>query len=77
MNSVAKCGDRAAICVTQFDSKKVERGLVAAPKSLTAHSSVVVYLERVKLFKEKISSKQKFHLTCGHQLGSNKTSHFK
>lgn len=72
----AKCGDRAAICVTQFDAKKVERGLVAKPKSLTSHSTVIIKLQRVKLYKEKILSNQRFHLTCGHQMATCKLTLF-
>lgn len=76
-SDMAKCGDRAAICVTQFDAKKVERGLIAKPKSLSSHSTCIIQLQRVKLYKDKILSNQKFHLTIGHQMASCKLTLFK
>jgi len=71
----AKCGDRAAICVTQFDSKKVERGLLSST-NLKPISRVVCKINRVKLFREKIKSKTKFNITVGHQTCSANISLF-
>ena len=71
----AKCGDRAAICVTQFDSKKVERGLLSST-NLKPISRVVCKIHRVKLFREKIKSKTKFNITVGHQTCSANISLF-
>ena len=73
--SEAKCGDRAAICVTQFDSKKVERGLLSST-NLKPISRVVCKINRVKLFREKIKSKTKFNITVGHQTCSANISLF-
>ena len=44
----ARAGDRAALCVTQFDAAKVERGLLAAPGVLKPVDHVVVRIDRVK-----------------------------
>jgi len=63
----ARAGDRAALCVTQFDAAKVERGLLAAPGVLKPVDHVVVRIDRVKLFREPIKSRAKFNITIGHQ----------
>jgi len=63
----AKAGDRAAICVTQFDAAKVERGLLSTPNALKPVMHVVIRLNRVKLFRETIKSHSKFNITIGHQ----------
>jgi len=76
-SATAKCGDRAAICVTQFDAKKVERGLISKPGAVKSHTSVIVEIERVKIFKDRVASNQKFQLTCGHQLSSCKVTLFR
>ncbi|CAG5104447.1 Oidioi.mRNA.OKI2018_I69.chr1.g1258.t1.cds [Oikopleura dioica] len=68
----AVCGDRAAICVSNFDAKKLERGLLAFPKSIKGISHVMVKLNKVKLYQDAIESGQKFHVTCGHQLANAK-----
>jgi len=68
----ALCGDRAAICVSNFDAKKLERGLLAFPKSIKGISNVIVKLKKVALYQDAIESGQKFHVTCGHQLANAK-----
>ena len=59
---LATCGDIAAICVTQFDARKVERSLLASPKSVKSYDSIIVKINEVKFFKEGIESNYKFNL---------------
>ncbi|RDD39170.1 Selenocysteine-specific elongation factor [Trichoplax sp. H2] len=64
--SKAKQGDRVGICVTQFDPKQLERGLLCTPKSIVAINACVVALQRIKYFKSSCESKSKIHVTAGH-----------
>ena len=52
----AVCGDRAAICVGQFDAAKIERGILSDTigNELKPINSVIINLNKIKLFKEKI-----------------------
>ena len=44
-------GDRVGVCVTNFDSKLLERGIVATPGSVPLLSSALVQLRKVRFFK--------------------------
>ncbi len=63
----ARQGDRAGLCVTQFDSKDLERGLVAAPGFLSAACGAVIKVNRIPYFKGEIATKSRFHLSLGHE----------
>ncbi|KRT81315.1 50S ribosome-binding GTPase, partial [Oryctes borbonicus] len=65
-------GDRAGICVTQFDSKQFERGLICSPKAAKFIHCGIIALNRIKYFKYAINSHTKFHVTVGYEttLGS-------
>jgi len=60
-------GDRLGLCVTQFDAKLLERGLVCSPGALPTAHALVVSVERIVYFKQAIRDKAKFHLTSGHE----------
>lgn len=62
----AKQGDRVGICVTQFDPKLLERGLVCAPGALPTVDVAVIKVQRIKYFKGTVATKSKFHVTMGH-----------
>lgn len=64
--SIAQQGDRIGIAITQFDSKLLERGLIAAPKFINYATAAVVKLNKIKYFKGEIASKAKFHISIGH-----------
>lgn len=64
--SDAQQGDRIGISITQFDSKLLERGLIAAPKYINYSTAAVVKLNKIKYYKGDIASKSKFHITIGH-----------
>lgn len=61
----AEQGDRCGICVTQFDAKCLERGLVSTPGLLQSCYAAIADVHRVAYFKQAISSKAKFHITSG------------
>lgn len=62
----ATTGDRLGICITQFDSKQMERGLLSAPGTVPFCHCAVIELKMVELFKGTVRSKMKFHVSVGH-----------
>ena len=50
-------GDRIGMCVTQFDSKVLERGLVCTPGSVPVLYGGIMRLNRIAYFKGEIATK--------------------
>ncbi|XP_070319575.1 selenocysteine-specific elongation factor [Odocoileus virginianus] len=65
--SSAVQGDRLGICVTQFDPKLLERGLVCAPGSLHTVHAALISVEKIPYFRGPLQTKAKFHITVGHE----------
>lgn len=63
----AQAGDRIGICITNFDSKLLERGLLCQKGYVESAHAVVIKLHRIKYFKREIKSKAKFHCSIGHE----------
>ena len=59
-------GDRVAICVTQFDPKQLERGLVCSPGVLPTIDAAIVSAHKISYYRSAIATKSKFHVTMGH-----------
>ena len=59
-------GDRAGICVTQFDSSLLERGLVCNPGVLPSASAIIIELNKIRFHKSDISTGSKYHISVGH-----------
>ncbi|GFS77344.1 selenocysteine-specific elongation factor [Nephila pilipes] len=64
--SKALQGDRVGICVTQFDSKVLERGMVCTPGCMGTTEIVVVSVNKIPYFKSKCLSNSKFHVSIMH-----------
>ncbi|XP_027624611.1 selenocysteine-specific elongation factor [Tupaia chinensis] len=60
-------GDRLGLCVTQFDPKLLERGLVCAPGSLHTVHAALISVEKIPYFRGALQTKAKFHITVGHE----------
>ncbi|XP_068939917.1 selenocysteine-specific elongation factor [Petaurus breviceps papuanus] len=60
-------GDRLGICVTQFDPKLLERGLVCTPESLHTIHAALVSVKKIPYFRGALQTKAKFHVTVGHE----------
>ncbi|XP_057295904.1 selenocysteine-specific elongation factor-like [Hydractinia symbiolongicarpus] len=60
-------GDRSGICVTQFDPKRLERGVVCTPGYLVYLYGAVVRVNKIPYFKGSCINKTKFHITVGHE----------
>uniref|UniRef100_A0A8D0FYX4 Eukaryotic elongation factor, selenocysteine-tRNA specific n=1 Tax=Strix occidentalis caurina TaxID=311401 RepID=A0A8D0FYX4_STROC len=60
-------GDRVGICVTQFDPKLLERGLICTPESLHTIHAAIISLKKIQYFRGPLQTKAKFHITVGHE----------
>jgi selenocysteine-specific elongation factor len=60
-------GDRVGVCVTQFDPKLLERGLVCGPSSVQTVFGGIVPAKKIAYYKGTITTKSKFHITVGHE----------
>ncbi|CAG5129923.1 unnamed protein product [Candidula unifasciata] len=69
-------GDRAGICVTQFDPTLLERGLVCSPGTLVTAEAVIISINKVIYYKGPVSTKGKFHITLGHETVMGRISIF-
>ncbi len=69
-------GDRAGVCLTQFDPSLVERGILCTPSSIPIVPAVVASIQRISFFKGDINSKTKFHISLGHETVMGKLSLF-
>jgi len=65
--SYAKKGDRVAVCVTQFDSKLIERGIVSRPNTLRLVSSCIIKVNPIQYYTYPIKTNSKHHITCGNE----------
>uniref|UniRef100_UPI0037E7EDF4 selenocysteine-specific elongation factor n=1 Tax=Semicossyphus pulcher TaxID=241346 RepID=UPI0037E7EDF4 len=65
--SGAMQGDRVGVCVTQFDPKLLERGVVCTPGSLRTLYAAVISLRKIGYFKGSLATRAKFHITVGHE----------
>ncbi|XP_013420042.1 selenocysteine-specific elongation factor-like isoform X1 [Lingula anatina] len=69
-------GDRVGICVTQFDPKLLERGLVSSVGVLPTITAAIISVQKIKYFKGPVATKSKFHITMGHETVMGKVSFF-
>ena len=59
-------GDRAGICVSNFDAKQLERGIAASPGAVQLLRGAVALVRKVPYYKGKLPCKSRFHLSVGH-----------
>ncbi|XP_029005988.1 selenocysteine-specific elongation factor isoform X2 [Betta splendens] len=74
--SGATQGDRVGVCVTQFDPKLLERGLVCTPGSLRTLYAAVISVRKIGYFKGPLATRAKFHVTVGHETVMAKVAFF-
>ncbi|CAB1353790.1 unnamed protein product [Coregonus sp. 'balchen'] len=65
--SGAMQGDRVGVCVTQFDPKLLERGVVCTPGSLHTLHAALISVRKIGYFKGSLATRAKFHITVGHE----------
>ncbi|XP_034108109.1 selenocysteine-specific elongation factor [Drosophila albomicans] len=59
-------GDRIGLCVTQFNAKSMERGIIVQPGYLKPIYAVCVKLHLIPHYKQAIRSGNKLHISVGH-----------
>lgn len=69
-------GDRAGICVTQFDPSQLERGLVCSSGALVTVEAIIISVKKIAYYKSPITTKSKFHITLGHETVMGRISIF-
>merc|ERR1712142_331587 len=69
-------GDRAGICVTQFDSSKLERGVACSPNSMPLTFAAVIDVTKIPHFKSDVKTGSKLHVSIGHETQIGKLSFF-
>lgn len=74
--SMAMQGDRVGVCVTQFDPKLLERGVVCTPGSLRTLYAAIISVRKIGYFKGSLSTRSKLHITVGHETVMAKVSFF-
>ncbi|KAH8254221.1 hypothetical protein KR032_008991 [Drosophila birchii] len=62
----ASMGDRIGLCVTQFNAKLLERGVISQPGYLKPIYAVCLQLRPIRYYKQAIKSKSKLHVSVGH-----------
>ncbi|XP_017007822.2 selenocysteine-specific elongation factor [Drosophila takahashii] len=62
----ASMGDRIGLCVTQFNAKLLERGVIAQPGYLKPIYAVCLQLKPIRYYKQSIKLKSKLHISVGH-----------
>lgn len=60
-------GDRVGICVTQFDPSTLERGIACQIHYVPVCHAAILKFNKVKYFKNAISSKSSFHINVGYE----------
>ncbi|KAK2889398.1 hypothetical protein QQF64_028443 [Cirrhinus molitorella] len=74
--SSAMQGDRVGVCVTQFDPKLLERGVVCTPGSLQTIYAAVISVQKIEYYRGALASRAKFHITVGHETVMARISFF-
>ncbi|KAG5838345.1 hypothetical protein ANANG_G00222760 [Anguilla anguilla] len=69
-------GDRVGVCVTQFDPKLLERGVVCTPGSLRTLHAGLVSVRKIGYFRGALATRSKFHITVGHETVMARVSFF-
>jgi len=72
----ASQGDRLGVCVTQFDPKQLERGLICTPNTLPTILGGIVRVTRIPYFRGSIATKAKFHISVGYETVMGKATFF-
>lgn len=63
----AQMGDRVGVCVTQFNAKLMERGVICQAGYLQPIYAAVINLKHIEYYKYAIKSKTKLHISVGHE----------
>ena len=62
----AQQGDRVGVCVTNLDSKSIERGVVCTPGSIKRVDMALAVIKKIRAFRGRIKTGDKVHVSVGH-----------
>jgi selenocysteine-specific elongation factor len=63
----ALVGDRCGLCLANFDSKQLERGIACTPGYARYTYGLIINFNKIKYFKMPIQSGALYHMTLGHE----------
>jgi selenocysteine-specific elongation factor len=63
----ASQGDRLGICVTQFDSKLLERGLACTLGHIPTIYAAVASVHKIRFYTGTVATRSKYHISLGHE----------
>lgn len=63
----AEEGDRLGLCVTQFDPKQMERGILSNAGYVLLIYAAIISVRKIKYYKNPVSTKAKFHVSIGYE----------
>lgn len=64
---MAEVGDRIGLCVSRFDKKLMERGVVCTLNYAVHSYAVILPVQKIVHYKASITSGSKFHISIGHE----------
>ena len=64
--SAVRQGDRAGMCVANFDPNLMERGIAAAPGTVRLIDGAIAVVRKVRYFRGGLGGGSKFHVSVGH-----------
>mmetsp|Transcript_38449 Transcript_38449/g.83528 ORF Transcript_38449/g.83528 Transcript_38449/m.83528 type:complete len:881 (-) Transcript_38449:134-2776(-) len=59
-------GDRAGICIANFDPNLMERGIASSPGTVKLIDGAIAVVRKVRYFRGQLTSGSKFHVSVGH-----------
>lgn len=68
----ASQGDRVGICVGQFPTEQMERGLLCHPGTVTHTQAVLASCQKIRYFGADVTSGTRFHISVGHRTATAK-----
>lgn len=74
---MAAQGDRCGICITQFNTQLIERGLLAASGYVKQIKAAVVRVQRVSIQKNVVQTKAKLIIVVGYETSLAKVTFFR
>lgn len=66
-SSIAEVGDRIGLCVSRFDKKLMERGIICTLNCAVHCYAVIIPARKIPHYKLPITSGSKFHISFGHE----------
>lgn len=63
----AEVGDRIGMCLSKFDKKLMERGVVCTPNYAVRSHAIIIPVKKITHFKLPVITGTKYHISIGHE----------